>query len=71
MTEITADLLVDHARGLSLRQIARKHGVGHETVRRTILQEGSELIGDLERDLLVAELTDHGTRAGSRSGLRA
>lgn len=56
MTEVTADLLVEHARGDSLRVIARRHGIGHETVRRRVLEEGSKLIGEIERDLLLAEL---------------
>ena len=54
MTEVYADLLVEHARGDSLRVIARRHGIGHETVRRRVLEEGSKLIADLERDLLLA-----------------
>ena len=57
MTEVHADLLVEHARGDSLRTIAKRHGIGHETVRRTILKEGSKVLGAIERDLLLAELT--------------
>ena len=44
-------MLAEHARGDSLRTIGRRHGVGHETVRRVVLAQGSSLIRDLERDL--------------------
>lgn len=57
MTEAKADLLVEHVRVDSLRTIARRHSIGHETVRWRVLEQGSELIGKLERDLLLAELT--------------
>ena len=50
-------MLAEHAAGDSLRVIGRRHGVGHETVRRVILKTGSALIRDLERDLTLAELT--------------
>lgn len=50
-------MLAEHARGDSLRTIGKRHGVSHEQARRLILQTGSALIRDLERDLLLAELT--------------
>ena len=65
MTEVYADLLVEHARGDSLRVIARRHGIGHETVRRRVLEEGSKLIADLERELLLAELMRDAGREGT------
>ena len=48
-------MLAEHARGDSLRTIGKRHGIGHETARRLILQTGSSLIRDLMADLLVGE----------------
>ena len=53
-------MLAEHARGDSLRTIGKRHGVSHETARKIVLQTGSALIRDLERDLTLAELQRDG-----------
>ena len=58
MTEIVADLLAEHASGASIRQIAKRRGIPRSTVGRVVRREGERLIGDLENDLRVAELTE-------------
>jgi Homeodomain-like domain len=58
MTEIQADLLVEHLAGATIRQIAKKRGIPRSTVARIVKREGDRLIGDLENDLRVAELTE-------------
>ena len=59
MTEaVHVDWLAEHAQGLSVRTIAKRHAVSRSTVHRTILKEGSRLIGELENDLRVAELRE-------------
>jgi hypothetical protein len=55
---VHADWLAEHAAGASVRQIAKRHGISRSTVHRTILKEGSRLIGELENELRVAELTE-------------
>ena len=74
MAEVYADLLLEHARGDSVRQIAERHGLTRSTTHRRILAERSKLIESIERDLLLAELTrDHPKplpAASSRSGRR-
>ena len=59
MAEVYADLLLEHARGDWVRQIAERHGLTRSTTHRRILAEGSKLIESIERDLLLAELTRH------------
>lgn len=62
MTSVNADdhpLLTAHAEGLGLRAIGRQNGVSHETARKRIVEEGSQLIRDLSRDLLLAEAAEY------------
>jgi hypothetical protein len=48
------ELLREHAQGLSLRQIASRHGCSHEHVRKVVLREASRFIDGIELDLMVA-----------------
>jgi hypothetical protein len=47
-------LLAAHAGGSSLRRIASRLGVSHETARRLIAREAEEMADSLEADLLAA-----------------
>lgn len=61
MTDGNAEqsMLAEHARGDSLRTIGKRHNVSHETARRVILQQGSALVDDLSRTLILAEAAQH------------
>lgn len=48
--------LAEHAAGRGLRAIGADHQVSHETARRRVIEQGTQLIHDLERTLLLAEL---------------
>lgn len=67
MTNVNPDAqpeLAEHAQGLGVRAIGRIHGVSHETARKTVLSQGSALIHDLERQLLIAGLMRDGGHEG-------
>ena len=51
---ITRSMLAEHVGGDSYRTLGRRHGFSHEKARRLVLQQGSELIRDLECDLITA-----------------
>lgn len=60
MAEVTLEdsqLLIEHARGDSVRQIAKRHGLSRSTAHRIIIRDGQKRIEDIEHTLLAAELT--------------
>jgi hypothetical protein len=48
---VAADLLVEHIRGDSLRTIARRHSIGHETARRWILRQRHDVLAAFQAAL--------------------
>jgi hypothetical protein len=44
-------LLVERVKGNSLRQIGARHGLHHESVRRVVLAEGSQIVREMEAEL--------------------
>ncbi len=60
MAEATLEdsqLLIEHARGDSVRQIAKRHVLSRSTAHRIIIRDGQKRIEDIEHTLLAAELT--------------
>jgi len=59
MTTVNAEsVLVEHARGDSLRTIGRRHAISHEKARRLILEAGRTLVDEIAHVLLIAQYKD-------------
>jgi hypothetical protein len=56
MTAIAGDLLVEHIRGRSYRDIARDRGIGHETARRWILRQRHDVLDAFQSALEAGQV---------------